>query len=208
MKLLFCSILLLARAFAQQTQGPLTNQGVGGLVVAGVPESEVIRVISNAPRVDFDLRPASTDALLKVGVSEEVIKAMGAREGGIVANIAPARSKLASGAPTVSMASKPRVFVAQANDSWSFTAGRHFGQGSTHPQTVEVMKTFGESCPNVIITSNSDNADYQVLFERESNKAVRKHNKFAAFNRNGDMVYSASTRNLGNSVRGFCSSIQ
>jgi hypothetical protein len=46
--------------------------------------------------------------------------------------------------------SKPRVFVQEANDSWSFTASRHFGLGSTHPQTVEVMKTFSESCPDVL----------------------------------------------------------
>jgi hypothetical protein len=52
------------------------------LVVAGVSEAEVIRVIQTAPRIDFDLRPASTDALLKVGVSEDVIKAMAARESG------------------------------------------------------------------------------------------------------------------------------
>lgn len=60
----------------------------------------------------------------------------------------------------------------------------------------------------MVVTSSPDKADYRVLFERESNKGLRKHNKFAAFNQNGDMIYSASTRNLGNSVRGFCAVIE
>ena len=110
--------------------------------------------------------------------------------------------------PNVSVAAdKVRVFVGQSNDSWSFTASRNFAQAGTHPQTVELMKSFGESCPNVIVTDNREKADYKVIFERESNKGLRKHNKFAAFNRTGDMVYSTSTRSVGSAVRGFCDSI-
>lgn len=69
-------------AFTQQAKGPLTNERVGGLVLAGVSESEIIRIISSAPSVSFDLRPNSTDELLNVGVSEDIIKAMAARESG------------------------------------------------------------------------------------------------------------------------------
>jgi hypothetical protein len=67
---------------AQQPAGTLTNARVGDLVLAGVSPSEIIRIISTAPRVNFDLRPGSTDNLLKTGVSEEIIKAMSARETG------------------------------------------------------------------------------------------------------------------------------
>jgi hypothetical protein len=95
------------------------------------------------------------------------------------------------------------VFVQAANDSWSFTASMHFGLGSTHPQTVEVMKTFSESCPDVIVTNDPQKADYRVEFERESGKLARRHN-----NRSGDLVYADSTRALGNAVRGFCAAIQ
>jgi hypothetical protein len=70
------------------------------------------------------------------------------------------------------------------------------------------MKTFGESCPNAVVTNDPEKADYKVSFERESGKVVRRHNKFVAFNRAGDMVYSSSTRELGNAVRGFCAKIQ
>jgi hypothetical protein len=59
-------------------------------VLAGVSEREVIRVISSASTISFDLRPGSTDNLLKVGVSEDIIKAMAARENGTQVPIASA----------------------------------------------------------------------------------------------------------------------
>ncbi|MGI8958467.1 MAG: hypothetical protein ACR2IV_01635 [Bryobacteraceae bacterium] len=74
---------------AQQFQGPLTNQRIGDLVIAGVSQNEIERIISSASVVNFDLRPISTDALLKVGVSEDVIKAMSARENGLAVSVTP-----------------------------------------------------------------------------------------------------------------------
>jgi hypothetical protein len=68
---------------AQQTRGPLTDPKVLDLVTAGVRSTEIIRIIQSAPTVDFDLRPVSTDALTKAGVSDEVIKAMAAKESGV-----------------------------------------------------------------------------------------------------------------------------
>src|SRR3954451_21109360 len=67
---------------AQQPQGPptLTNQRIGDLVSLGVSQQEILRLISTATRFNFDLRPGLTDALLAVGVSEETIKAMAAKQ--------------------------------------------------------------------------------------------------------------------------------
>lgn len=203
---LLCFAAFAMTLAAQNTQGTLTNMRVANLVRSGVSTPEILRIIGSAPQVSFDLRPGSTDNLLKAGVSEDVIKAMAARESGSsTTTAAPAKAAAALATPP---SGKLRVFVEDSNDSWSFSASRHFGQGSTHPQTVEVMKTFGESCPNLIVTDRPDKADYVVRFERESMKGLRKHNKFAAFNKDGDMVYSASTRALGNAVRGFCSSLR
>jgi hypothetical protein len=192
----------------------MTNQRIFDLAALGVSSEEMIRIIASAPSVTFDLRPGSMENLTKAGVSDDVIKAMAAKQDGLIQRFAqtsnlqtpiPVRQKLTSSVVT---SDRPRVFVSQSNDSWSYTAGRHWGQGSTHPQTVEVIKTFGESCPNVVITNDQSKADYTVSFERESNKLVRRHNKFAAFDRNGDMVFSKSTRELGNAVRGFCGTLR
>lgn len=217
MKTIFAGALFAFCLFGQQAQGPLTDQRICDLMAAGVSASEILRIIASAMSVDFDLRPGSTAAMMQAGVPEETIKAMAAREGGqaLPASAPRAtpptvepRQRLTTTVNRFESERKPRVFIKESNDSWSFTGTRHFSQGGTHPQTVEVMKTFGASCPNITVTNDAQRADYTVDFERESNKGARKHNKIAIFNRSGDMVYSSSTRNLGNAVRAFCASVR
>ena len=60
----------------------LTNVKIEQLVQAGVSEAEIAHIIGTTSTFDFDLRSVSTDALLKAGVSEDIIKAMAAREAG------------------------------------------------------------------------------------------------------------------------------
>ncbi len=82
-KLTWLAILFCGALFAQQAQGPLTNRRIADLLFAGVRPEEIIRIISTAPQVSFDLRPVETDALMKAGISEEIIKVMAARENGV-----------------------------------------------------------------------------------------------------------------------------
>lgn len=218
--LLFClaSAVLVAQAPAPAV---LNNQRICDLVTTGVSAAEVLRIIGTAPKIDFDLRPVSTDALMKAGVSEDIIKAMAARESGQAVPRARRSSvrdphlqevtgsrkllKDVVDADPNAGAGKPRVFVQGSNDAWSIEYGK---KGGSHPQTVELMKSFGQSCPNVIITNSAQNAQYTVAFERESGKVWRRDNKMVVFNDSGDMVYAASTRELGNAVRGFCTLLQ
>jgi hypothetical protein len=52
-------------------------------------------------------------------------------------------------------------------------------------------------------------ADYVVLLDHEGGKGyARKDNKIAVFHNNGDLVYSGSTRSLGNAVKDACAAIQ
>ncbi len=110
---------------------------------------------------------------------------------------------------------KPRVFVTDSN-SWEimggFTANRNYAQGGVaggaRPQTAEIIKTLGERCPDCIVTINKDRADYILILEHEGGKGVvRKDNKFALFNKNGDAIKSGSTRSLGNSVKDVCKAL-
>jgi hypothetical protein len=66
----------------QQAEAPLDDQRVMQLVKGGIHEDELERMIASAPQVSFLLNPASTDVMLKAGVSEDVIKAMSARQNG------------------------------------------------------------------------------------------------------------------------------
>jgi hypothetical protein len=64
-------------------QATLTNIRITDLVQSGVSEAEVLRIIATASQIDFDLRPVSTEAMTKAGVSDTVIKSNGsARERG------------------------------------------------------------------------------------------------------------------------------
>lgn len=118
-------------------------------------------------------------------------------------------------AATCWAADQPRVFVTDSQ-SWEMQGGfggssAGFGgavHGGARPQTAEIIKTFGEKCPNVMINMKQEKADYVVVLEHEGGKGVlRKDNKFAVFNWDGDRIASKSTRSLGGSVEEACKAI-
>jgi hypothetical protein len=98
---------------------------------------------------------------------------------------------------------KPRVFITDST-SWQMV-GR---AGGARPQTAEIYKTFGASCPAVTVTNNRDRADYVVTLDHEGGKGyLRRDNKMAVFNKEGDMITSSSTRALGSAVKDACAAI-
>jgi len=110
---------------------------------------------------------------------------------------------------------QPRVFVTDSQ-SWQLGGGGPVtptGAGSevsggARPQTAEIIKTFNQRCPNVIINNKRDKADYVVVLDHEGGKtAVLRDNKIAVFNRDGDAIMSKSTRSLGNAVQEACTAI-
>jgi hypothetical protein len=109
-------------------------------------------------------------------------------------------------------AERPRVYVSDSK-SWEMKAGvggssggfGGAGGGGDRPQTAEIIKTFNDRCPNVIINNSKDKADYVVLLDHEGGKdAVSRDNKVVVFNRDGDAIMSKSTRMLGNAVKDAC----
>ncbi len=110
----------------------------------------------------------------------------------------------------------PRVFVVES-DSWSMgdelnvLDWTNIGSvvGGAKPQTAEIVKTLHERCPNLVVTRKEDRADYVLVLEHEGGKdIVRKDNKFALFNADGDALASGSTRLLGNAVKEACLAIR
>jgi hypothetical protein len=91
-----------------------------------------------------------------------------------------------------------------ANGAWG--AETH---GGARPQTAEIIKTFGERCPQVMVNNKQDIADYIVLLDHEGGKGVLRHkNKVAVFQKvSGDVVISHSTLSLGGSVQDACEGI-
>lgn len=125
--------------------------------------------------------------------------------------VAPASSPGAMASPD----EKTRVFITdsqswEVSGGWAASNGSGGGatKGGARPQTAEVIKTFNERCPDLTVTSNKDKANFVVLLDHEGGKGLLQHrNKIAVFNRDGDAVFSDSTRELGNSVKDACAAI-
>ncbi len=109
----------------------------------------------------------------------------------------------------------PHVFITDSQ-SWEMGGGSAgvdgtFGgtaSGGARPQTAEIIKTFTQRCPNVMITNRRDKADYVVELDHEGGKSLSRDNKIAVFNvASGDLVYTGSTRSLGNAVKDACPKI-
>ncbi len=112
-------------------------------------------------------------------------------------------------------AQKPRVYV-EESQSWEVSgsvggSGDAVGgsvSGGARPQTAEIIKTFSENCANVTVNNRKEKADYIVLLHHEGGKdLIRRDNKVAVFNHDGDNILSRSTRTLGNSVKDACAAI-
>lgn len=116
---------------------------------------------------------------------------------------------------TAAAAEKPRVYVTDS-DSWQISGGVAVAdmavggaaKGGARPQTVEIMKTFAQRCPAVGITLSRDKADYIVLLELEGGKnTFLRDNKVAVFDKDEDLIYTGSTRSLGNAVKDACAAM-
>ena len=112
-------------------------------------------------------------------------------------------------------AETPRVFITDSK-SWEISGGvggtsDGFGgesKGGARPQTAEIIKTFGERCPTVIVNNKQEKADYVVLLDHEGGKElISRDNKVVVFNKDGDSIVSRSTRILGNAVKDACAAI-
>jgi PEGA domain len=111
---------------------------------------------------------------------------------------------------------KPRVFVTDSN-SWQVISsvggsGGTFGgssAGGARPQTAEVIKTFGQRCPQVIVNNRADLSSYVVELDHEGGKGLLRHkDKIAVFVRtSGDSIFSESTLSVGGSVQDACGAI-
>jgi PEGA domain len=112
---------------------------------------------------------------------------------------------------------QPRVFITDSESwemvghtagAWNANGGGFAGEthGGARPQTAEIIKTFGERCPETVVNNKLEKVDYVVVLDHEGGKGLIRHrNKVAVFNRiSGDAIMSHSTRSLGNSVKDAC----
>jgi PEGA domain len=132
-------------------------------------------------------------------------------------NLALAQQTSASQAlATVNDQDKPRIYITDSN-SWSMqgSAGGSNGtfaassSGGARPQTAEIIKTFGQRCPQVITNNRLDAVNYVVELDHEGGKGLLTHkDKIAVFvQKSGDSIFSKSTLSVGGSVQDACAAI-
>jgi hypothetical protein len=92
-------------------------------------------MVATAPKIDFDLQPVATDAMMKAGISEDVIKAMAARENGTQMSdiqsavpasdpaTQPSNSRLVAG--KAEAGTSDVITNAQARTNVTYSAGPH-----------------------------------------------------------------------------------
>lgn len=128
---------------------------------------------------------------------------------------APAQATPLQQTPSIS-GEKPRVFITDSQ-SWEMEGSAGGGNGAfaarsrggARPQTAEIVKTFGQRCPGVIVNNKEDIADFIVVLDHEGGKGWLQHkDKVAVFQHvSGDVVISHSTLSLGGSVEDACKGI-
>jgi len=207
------SYTAIAQSKEQAQPAALTNQDVMSMVKAGLPADIVVAKIKASPG-DFDTSPATLEKLKSESVPDSVILAMVDASSKTSKSAAPAPTNHSNAVKEVPPG-KPRVYVSDSQ-SWLMAGG--FGasngvaagatSGGSSPQTVELIKTFGQRCPQAIVTDDRDKASFVVLFDRESFKSVlARRDKIAIFRRNGDALFSDSVRSVGNAVKDACQAI-
>ncbi len=128
----------------------------------------------------------------------------------------PVRGQQAASTPATNSTDNARVYITDSN-SWSVqgSAGgtnSAFGASSTggaRPQTAEIIKTFGQRCPQVTVNNRADASNYVVELDHEGGKGLLAHkDKIAVFvQKTGDNIFSKSTLSVGGSVQDACSAI-
>lgn len=179
----------------------LTNRSVLDLVEKGLSEDLIVAMIQNS-ETSFDTSVDSILMLREEGVPDKVLESM------LNANGRKGYDPETDG--------QLLVYVTDSQ-SWSMSGGFGFGtdagggysSGGARPQTAEIIKTFGERCPEVTITNEREKADFVILLDHEGGKGIiRRDNKVAVFDHHGISLYSGSTRSLGNAVKDACNAIR
>ncbi len=198
--ILLITIMMLA---AQgQSEKILTNEDVLELIESGLSADLIVTIIETS-RSEFDTDLTTILELKKAEVPDAVLQAM-------VKSAAAPR-------PYDPTADNQLLIYVSDSDSWSMSGGFAGGgggvagvtRGGASPQTAEIIKTFGERCPDLKVTMEKEKADYFIILDHEGGKGwIRRDNKVVVFDNSGTSVLSGSTRSLGNAVQDACEKIR
>jgi hypothetical protein len=98
-----------------------------------------------------------------------------------------------------SASSRPRVFLQAASHGNNWNAVRD--------QSMEMAKDFEKLCPGVLVTINSQNADYTVILSHIELGWIIRDNQMEVADRNGDLLRMKEGGGIKGGVKNVCSLI-
>ena len=181
------SLLCASILKAQPKPEPMTETTVYQMLKANVSPEVIILAISKC-EPHFSLMPAVTNVLLDAGMTDQIYKALAARQAGKPVNIPtttlPTETAATPAPPTVPPTpqsnGKPRVYMGSRSHGNTWNARRN--------QAMELAKDFERDCPDVRITVNDQTADYFVRLNHIEVGFLARDNQIQVSNSVGDVL--------------------
>ena len=160
----------------------MTDATVVQMVQAKISPDLIILAITKC-NPKFALDPGSTQYMTQVGVTDEILRAMAAKQNGQPipgVDTVPAPPTSQPPQPAPGPGDKPRVFMSSASKGNVWNAHRD--------QSMELSKDFERDCPTVRITLNQSAADYTIALNHIEVGAFYRDNQFQVADHNGDLL--------------------
>jgi hypothetical protein len=184
----------------QPPQPPtLTDAKIVQMVQSKMSADLIILEVSKCTP-NFALDPASLQYMTQNGVSDDIIKAMAARQNGqpIPGQEQPLQQPQQQ-PPASQTVGKPRVFMASASKGNTWNARRN--------QSMELGRDFEKVCPDVQITVNQQAADYVVELNHIEVGPFARNNQVQVSDRNGDVLNTREAGSIKNGAKKACALI-
>jgi hypothetical protein len=198
-------------------QAPVMNNASIVQMVQAKISTDLIMLTIKQREPHFQVDAENIRLMNQLGVPDELIKAMAARQDGQPIPVIEKRNAQPApmGVPieqsvampvlpkqneppvqglqtTVVMSEKPRVFLQSQSHGNTWNAFRD--------QSMEMSKDFEKACPDVRITLNQSAADYTVALNHIEVGLLVRDNQFQIADKNGDLL--AKTKEGGSIARG------
>lgn len=164
----------------------MTNATVVQMVQSKISPDLIILAISKC-EPHFQLDPANSQVMTQMGVTDEIFKAMSAKQNGQPIPgvqqppaVAPSTGQQPPPQQPPDLSNKPRVFMQSSSHGNNWNARRD--------QSMELSKDFERDCPDVRITLNQSMADYTVSLNHIEVGLLARDNQFQIADKNGDLL--------------------
>jgi hypothetical protein len=213
----FVITLALCLAPSLLAQQVFTNDSILKMMTMGFSEDAIIESINRNPG-RYDTSLDALIALKKAGVTNNMVAAM-VHKDAPAATVIPAQASAPSipgtapapvqppvpvpiPAPAMRPAhlTRPRVFIASA-----VSHGTNWG--AVRNQSMELSRDFQNTCPEVQVSLNQQNADYTVQLNHIET-VLSRDNQIQVANRDGDLISTSQGGSIKGRVKQACNAIE